>query len=553
MDPLISGHPLKSEVRYRTIFERSHDGILLVDTTGKIVDVNPAGIEILGYESKEELLSLRASAAGLFEERDDLRRFVKKMSQKGYVTEFEARLVGKDGRMFYAESSASMIRDETDNLSGYVIIIRDISKRKGVEEKIEKQNIRLATLNAISMTVSTSLNLPEILESTIDKIMEIFEYSSVRIYLLDEKKEILKLAAHKGLSRRFTGKSFIRSEKVGKGLLGKTVQECRTFAVDNSERPMDLHAQALLEEGLESTVYIPLICKGKAVGVMPVSNNTPVKFSEDDVRLMAAIGNQIGVAVDNANLYENLKNAYHDLKMTQEQLIRAEKLASLGKLAATIAHEINNPLAAVLTYIRLLRKLAQKNEFAPERSQDISRYLLTVDSEITRCGEIVKNLLAFSRHSKITMEEHSIESIIDKTIALIAHELEMKEIKCTKISEKELPEIQCDAKQMQQAILNLVINASEAMAQGGTLTIESRRSREAGYLEVLISDTGCGIPKEDLKNMFEPFFTTKEEGKGVGLGLAVVYGIITRHNGFIDVTSEPGKGSTFEIRLPYRV
>ena len=553
MDPLISDDPLKSEARYRTIFERSHDAILLVDTNGKIVDVNPAGIAILGYESKEELLSLRAWATGLFEDREDLRRFVRQVSQNGYATEFEARLVGKNGHVFYAESSSSMILDETGKLSGYIIIIRDISKRKHVEEQIEKQNIRLSTLNAISMTVSTSLNLKEILESTIDKIIEILESSSVRIYLLDEKKKVLKLAAHKGLSPRFIRKSFIQVRKVGDGLLGKTVQECKTFAVDNCERAKDLHANALLEEGLQSTIYVPLICKGKAVGVMPVSNNTPVKFSEDDVRLMAAIGNQIGVAVDNANLYENLKNAYQDLKMAQEQLIRAEKLASLGKLAATIAHEINNPLAAVLTYIRLLRKLAQKNEFGPERSEEISRYLHTMDSEIARCGEIVKNLLAFSRHSKITIEEHSIESIIDKTIILIAHELEMKEIKLTKIYERKLPKIQCDAKQIQQAILNLVINASEAMAQGGTLTIESRRSKVAGYLEVIVSDTGYGIPEEDQKNIFEPFFTTKEEGKGVGLGLSVVYGIITRHNGFIDVKSELGKGSTFEIRLPYRV
>jgi two-component system NtrC family sensor kinase len=413
--------------------------------------------------------------------------------------------------------------------------------------------MRLSALNEISMTVSTSLNLNEILNRTLEKITEILESSSVRIYLLDERKEALKLVAHKGFSSRLIGKSFFKTRKVGDGLLGKTVQECKTIVVENQDRTEDLRAMALLEVGLQSTVYIPLICKGKAVGVMPVSKIIPWKFSEEDVQLVTAIGNQIGVAVDNANLYENLKNAYQDLKMTQEQLIRSEKLASLGKLAATIAHEINNPLAAVLTYSRLMMKLARKNRIGPDRSEEISRYLQTMESETARCGEIVKNLLAFSRHSKITIEEHRIESILDKTIVLITHELEMKEIKLIKRYEKNLPKIQCDAKQMQQALLNLVVNASEAMAEGGTLTVESRRSQEAGYLEVNISDTGYGIPNEDLKNIFEPFFTTKEEGKGVGLGLSVVYGIITRHNGFIDVTSELGKGSTFKIRLPYGV
>jgi two-component system, NtrC family, sensor kinase len=281
-----------------------------------------------------------------------------------------------------------------------------------------------------------------------------------------------------------------------------------------------------------------------------VSSYSGFKFSANYVDFLTAIGNQIGVAVDNANLYENLKRAYQKLKEAQEQVIRTEKLASLGKLAATVAHEINNPLAAVLTYTRLMMKLMSRGRFTQERLEDIARYLTIMESETARCGEIVKNLLAFSRQPKITVETSSIEELIEKTLVLISHDLGMKNIQLVKAIEPDLPKIKCSSRHIQQALLNLLSNASEAMPEGGTLTVTAKRSKSDGFVEAVISDTGCGISEEDLKNIFEPFFTTKEEGRGVGLGLSVVHGIITRHNGSIEIESKPDEGSTFKVRLP---
>jgi len=192
-----------------------------------------------------------------------------------------------------------------------------------------------------------------------------------------------------------------------------------------------------------------------------------------------------------------------------------------------------------------------RNRVSHEKLEDISRYLKLVESEIARCGEIVKDLLAFARRTKITIESNRIEDIIDKTLNLIFHDLEMKEIQLQKTIEPNLPKVQCDFKQIQQVFLNLMYNASEAMSNGGTLTVTANRaSGSKGFLEVVISDTGCGIAKEDMENIFDPFFTTKEEEKGVGLGLSVVYGIIAKHNGTITVESELGKGSTFRVQLP---
>jgi len=539
----------KSEERYRTIFERSSDAIILTDSNGKILEVNQAGIEILGYKKKEELIAVE-SVMEFFEDREALYKLIKRLSQEGFVTDFEVRLLGKQGQGFDALITSNVILDTIGQITGYIVIIRDITKRKMAEEQIQMQNIRLATLNAISTTISSSLDLNEVLNETTGKIREIIGSDCVRIYLLDAERVILKLAAYKGLSTKFVKKTHVRSRKVGDGFLGQTVQTHKVQVVDNLLPSADPYVNHLVEEGFKSTAYIPLLSRGESIGVMCVSSHAAFKFSADFIEFLKAIGNQIGVAVHKANLYEDLKKAYQELKDAQEQVIRAEKLASLGKLSATIAHEINNPIAAVLTYVRLLMKLLEMKRFTPERVEDISRYLNTMDVEISRCGEIVKNLLAFSRQSKIRMKPHSMEEVIERTLMLIAHDLELKEIRLVKNIEANLPHIQCDFMQIQQALLNVMSNASEAMTKGGTLSVKVMKSSEDGFIEVVIQDTGCGIPEEDLKNIFEPFFTTKEEGKGVGLGLSVAYGIITKHQGTIEVESKPGQGSVFTIRLP---
>ncbi|MGB5993706.1 MAG: ATP-binding protein [Desulfobacterales bacterium] len=428
---------------------------------------------------------------------------------------------------------------------------KDITKIEDTLRQIEQLNIRFATLNAISKIISSSLNLDEMLSSTIDNILDAPEVDSVRIYLLNDGGKILNLAAHKGLSANFINKPLMRSRKPGNGLLGQTLLGGEPKVVENTLQPIGPDADLLIEEGFQSTVYIPLTTKGASIGVMCVSSLNQNTFSSEFVEFLTVIGNHIGVALDNANMHKNIKEAYQDLKEVQEQIVWTEKLASLGKLAATIAHEINNPLAGVLNYIRLIIKQLSRNRFTHEKLEDISRYLKIMESETARCGEIVKDLLAFARRTKITMESNNIEDIINKTLNLISHELEMKELQLKKNIAPNLPKVKCDFKQIQQVLLNLMYNASEAMPSGGTLTITANRANGAkAFLEVTISDTGCGISEKDMENIFEPFFTTKEEGKGVGLGLSVVYGIIAKHNGTIAVESEPGKGSTFTIRLP---
>ncbi|MFH1952146.1 MAG: PAS domain S-box protein [Pseudomonadota bacterium] len=541
----------QSEEKYRTIFERSHDAIILTDAKADILEINPAALRIMGFKARDRLAP--GSALALFEDPEKLLTFQRKLFREGFVTEFEARLLRKDGTAFDALITSSVIPDIIRQVTGYVILIRDITRRKRVLKEIEKQNIRLAALNAVSTTVSSSLDLNKVLGSTIEQMLDILEPKSVRIYLLDEERKFLTLAAHKGVSEKFIRKDHVVRRRVGDGLLGITAMTGKIEVVDNLLRSNAPYVDFLIEEGLRSTIYVPLVAKGETVGAMCVSSRSPFKFEPDFVEFLTAIGNQIGVAVHNAELYENIKKAYQGLKDAQEQVIRTEKLASLGKLSATIAHEINNPLAAVLNYIRLMIKLINLGRFTPERLKDISRYLATMESETANCGEVVKNLLAFSRQSTTHIEANSIEEIIDRTLKLITHDLQLREIHVTREIEPDLPRVLCDFRQIQQALLNLLSNASEAIGKRGTIRLTSGHSKEGNSIDITISDTGCGIPHEALQNIFEPFFTTKGEGKGVGLGLSVVYGIITNHNGSIEVKSEPEKGSTFKIRLPAAV
>ncbi len=229
---------------------------------------------------------------------------------------------------------------------------------------------------------------------------------------------------------------------------------------------------------------------------------------------------------------------------TQQELIQTEKLTSLGQIAAAIAHEINNPLAGVLIYIKLLLKRVGANTL---KSEDLLSYLPKMESEISRCSGIIRNLLDFARQKEPMFREVNINQVLENAFSLVAHQAQMQNIEVRKELSPSLPVIVADPDQLQQVCTNLVLNAIQAMPQSGMLTL--RTATFDDRVKIDIGDTGCGIPKENLPRLFTPFFTTKERGKGVGLGLAVVHGIIERHKGKIEVQSEVGKGTTFSIYL----
>ena len=548
-------HLQTSEEKYRTMFERCQDMILFTDPQGKIVDINPCGVEMLGYGSKDELLAVD-SLSELFEDPGEMVRFRQQLLENGMVKELVTRYKTKQGNALDISLSANLISDENGRIIGYEGIARDITRQKQMIDEMRRNSEQLSALNRISLTVSSSLQVEEVLANTIDLIVSVLEVGSVRIYFLAEGGGHLYLAAAHGLSREFVEDPLVQRRAVGEGLLGDVAQQGKAVIAEDANQVGTLYRDAVQKEGLLSVAYIPLRSKGRTVGVLSASSHFSEKFSSQQIEFLTSIGNQIGMAVENANLYEKTRKALEDVSAAQEQVMHTEKLASLGKLAATIAHEINNPLAVVLTYIRLMLKLIGRQHFTPERLEDINRYLATMEAETSRCGEIVKNLLAFARQSQIDMKANSIRKIIDRTLPLVSHDLELRGIRLVKNLEEHIPDVQCDFKQIQQALLNVLGNAAEAMTEGGTLTLQVCQAAKGDYVEVVVTDTGCGIPPENLKDIFEPFFTTKEEMKGVGLGLAVVYGIVARHHGTVEVESPPvggESGSRFRIRLPIAV
>jgi two-component system NtrC family sensor kinase len=239
-----------------------------------------------------------------------------------------------------------------------------------------------------------------------------------------------------------------------------------------------------------------------------------------------------------------------ELKAAQAQMIRVERMASLGKLAAVVAHEINNPLASVVTYSKLLlRRFVHKG--GPKPGDDTEKILEAIASESARCGEIVSNLLLFARRTGSRMEPTDINKLVDRSLFLLKHKMDLAQVHPAEALDHALPQVLCDPSQVEQAILALAINAIEAMPDGGTLTIRTTPLGERGA-RIEIADTGVGMDEEVKRQIFEPFFTTKGdgEGKGLGLGLAVVYGIVQRHGGAIDVESVPGNGTRFVLALP---
>jgi two-component system NtrC family sensor kinase len=235
-----------------------------------------------------------------------------------------------------------------------------------------------------------------------------------------------------------------------------------------------------------------------------------------------------------------------ELKQAHENLLHVERMASIGKLAAIVAHEINNPLAGILVYAKLLLK-----KLGGSASEESRQHLSMIASESARCGDIVKNLLQFSRQTKVNPAPHDLNEIITQSIRLIQHKIDLMGITVESRLDESINHVVCDAQQIKQALVALFINACEAMKpQEGILGVESRHLADRNAVEIEISDNGIGMNDETRKQIFEPFFTTKEQGKGVGLGLAVVYGIVDAHSGEIDVRSSPGIGTTFVIRLP---
>ena len=242
------------------------------------------------------------------------------------------------------------------------------------------------------------------------------------------------------------------------------------------------------------------------------------------------------------------------LEETHKKLIHQDKMASLGKLSASVVHEINNPIAGILNLIMLMKRIVEEDTISAEQINQFNKYLTLMETETRRTSRIVSNLLAFSRQSKMELKSVNLNRLIEQTLFLNANLLKISGVKVKTHLDPDLPDLIGSEDQLQQVFMNLVSNAAEAIETkgGGSLSIQTRHSLRDGKLVIDFKDTGVGVSEKNVSKLFEPFFTTKKKGKGVGLGLSVAYGIIQEHGGSIYVESRAGEGTSFNVKLPLK-
>ena len=389
-----------------------------------------------------------------------------------------------------------MIRDENDKVVGYQGLTIDISDRIRMERELEEKNRFFSNL----------------LESSVECIVS----ADTRGKVIFFNKAAEKLTGYKA------------EEVIGKFHI------TRFYPIDVAKNIMrrlrsDEYGGRGRLENFRITLY------GKDGVEIPVSCSASIVY-EGEKELAS-----LGVFTD---LREKLKME-KELQDTQMRLIQTEKMASLGSLAAGVAHEINNPLGGILIYASLLMEdFADQND---PRVQDLKRIV----EEGTRCKDIVKNLLEFARQTESKFESVAINKAIDDVLFFLEKQALFHNIKTIKELNPDLPLIQCDPNPIKQVLMNMMVNAAEAMSEkGGTLTITTGINPDGSLIVIFFKDTGPGIPPAIQSKIFDPFFTTKDVGKGTGLGLSTSYGIIQSHHGSIEVESAPGKGATFKIILP---
>ena len=281
--------------------------------------------------------------------------------------------------------------------------------------------------------------------------------------------------------------------------------------------------------------------------------------SQDQIGDLAESFNQMSLQLRAANeeitswartLEDRVEEKSRELRRAHDEVLHVETMASVGKMAAVVAHEINNPLSGILTYSKLLKKWVDNDTVSAQKKQEAQQCLDLISSESRRCGELVRNLLTFSRQAPMNVQSTDINHVVEQCTMLIRHNLEIAAIDLHSTLAEELPRLHCDPSQIEQVLLAVIVNAADAMPKGGNLWIDSRLSNDGGQVILTIRDDGSGIPPEIMPKIFEPFVTTKENGHGTGLGLAVSRGIVERHSGKISVQSEVGRGTTVTITLP---
>jgi len=528
-----------AEEKYRLLFEQVQEGVYITDAGGRLIDCNDAFLHMLGYEQREELLVLNLETEICVDarQRDALRR---EMESHNYVRNFDITLRRKDGTLLLALVSSFATRGtagEIDRCHGFVL---DMTEKRRAQDEMQRRNRELNALNAMAVVAAQSFDLDEILNLTLRQVVTLFGAESGSVYLSDADGPVYRRRAMWGPRNRDKMRAAEISFANG---FGDLVMRSRTEVITAEylpHLPADA-AEFLRPETDRSWMWVLFWGKDAPVGIMGLCSFAGYEYSGNDENLLVAISRQLATTIEKVRLYEETCRAYEDLRKTQEQLLQSEKMSAVGQLIAGVAHELNNPLTAILGYAQLL-----ESEGLNERATD---YVGKLFKQAQRTHRVVQNLLSFARQRKPQRDEVDIRKVLEETLALRDYDLKSNNIRIERDLPAEPVMVVADPHQIEQVFLNIINNAIDAIletGQAGKLRF-SIVCRDGQVCTQFIDD-GPGI--KDPKRIFDPFYTTKSVGKGTGLGLSICYGIVKEHGGDITASNNPEGGAKIEVRLP---
>ena len=384
----------------------------------------------------------------------------------------------------------------------------------------------------ISKSVHTSTSVKGVLNLVARTTAEALRAKGSILRILNLKTDEFELGAAYGLSEKYLAKGHVARKTL---YVGRTNQKGAIIIEDVDKDPRVQYPREAREEGIRMMMDLPLILAEDVVGLIRIFFTEARELSKEELEFAEAIAEECAYAIDKAMLIERQRIEYHHLA------VKTEKLSSLGRLAAGIAHEINNPLAAILLYSTSMLKEVPHD--SPHREG-----LEIIVSETVRCRGIIQELLEFSRERESRKVPANVNEILDKALTILENEFRLRRVRVEKRLSSAIPEIPVDVNQMEQVFINFLVNAVEAIPGQGVVTIKTGEDEERKGIIIEIEDNGIGISDEYRERIFEPFFSTKP--KGTGLGLSVNFSIVEKHQGRIKVFSEPGKGTRMVVRLP---
>jgi PAS domain S-box-containing protein len=528
-----------AEEKFRLIFEQVQEGVFVATPDGKLLDCNDAFVKLLGYDTREELMSIDIDEK-LYASMDERDHFRREIEQHNYVRNFEVTMRKKDGSLLTAAESSFATRDSNGRIDRYQGFLLDMTSKRRAEDEMRRRNRELNALNAMAVIATQSFDLDEILNLTLRQVVSLFGAETGSIYLSDADATLFRRRA--GWGQRSENRARFAEVILTEGF-GDLVMRSRTEVITQEFVPHlpPLVAEFLRADGLPSWIWVLLWSKDKPIGVMGVSCRESREYTSNDENLMVAIGRQLATTIEKVRLYEETCRAYEDLRKTQEQLLQSEKMSAVGQLISGVAHELNNPLTAILGYAQLL-----ENEGLNERASDFVRKLF---KQAQRTHRVVQNLLSFARQRKPQKQEVDVARVLEETLALRDYDLKVNNIAVERKIEPGLPTVTADPHQLEQVFLNIINNAVDAILEKetrGTMTVVVAKNEE--YVSASFCDSGPGI--KDPKRIFDPFYTTKNVGKGTGLGLSICYGIVKEHGGDILAQNREEGGAQIEVRLP---